>query len=217
MDNYKTPLGEIQVTFIGHASVMIRWNGRIIYTDPYSEIADYHGRPKADLILITHAHYDHYDAEALSEIEKPSTIFVVSKNIGKKDKRYRVLLNGESTDFEGIHISAVPSYNINRRNDHGDLFHPKGEGNGYILDFNGFKLFFAGDTEPVAEMKYVTNIDIAFLPKNLPYTMTDEEFVSLANAIRPTYLYPIHFFELDTSSLLRHLDTGITLIDTNKK
>ena len=113
-------------------------------------------------------------------------------------------------------IHAVPAYNVNRRNDAGELFHPKGVGNGYILDFGGFRLYIAGDTEPISEMRHVTNIDIAFLPKNLPYTMTDEEFVQVANTIRPKYLYPIHYFEIDVAKLIGMLDTGITMIVNNK-
>lgn len=214
MDSYKTPLGNIRITVIGHASLLIEWNGKNIYSDPYSEAGEFSGRPKADLVLITHSHYDHYDETAYSKIVTGDTVFIVSSDVPKADDRYNVLKNGESYNYEGVMIEAVPAYNINRRNEQGELFHPSGAGNGYILNFDGYRLYIAGDTEPVPEMKRLPAIDIAFLPKNLPYTMTDEEFIQLANQIRPKYLYPIHYFELDEAKLFRHLDTGITMVLT---
>ncbi len=211
MDSFKTPSGEILVAHLGHASLVIKWNDITIYSDPYSEVADYAGRDKADLILITHNHYDHYDEKAFKEIETPNTLFVVSENVGKVDPRYIVLANGESFNFDGIDIQAVPSYNINRRNEEGNLFHPKGVGNGYLLEIDGVRLYIAGDTEPIEEMDSLEQIDIAFLPKNLPYTMTDEEFVALANRLNPKYLYPIHYFELDADKIRGMVNENIIL------
>lgn len=212
MDNYKTPLGEIKIKVFGHASLLIVWDNKNIYVDPYSEVTDYKGMDKADVILITHSHYDHYDKKAFSEIEKKETLFIVSGDVGQAAPNYVVLGNNEYYKYGELSIQAVPSYNILRRNEQGDHFHPKGVGNGYILDFNGFRLYILGDTEQIPEMKYINNIDIAFIPKNLPYTMTDEEFVELANILKPRILYPIHYFELDTAKLHKDLDLGITLI-----
>lgn len=212
MDSYKTPLGEIKIKVFGHASLLLQWNGKNIYFDPYSEVIDYTGMEPADLILVTHSHYDHYDKCAFSKIETPDTTFVVSKDVTEVDHRYKVLNNNETFRYGKMVIHSVPSYNINRRNEQGDLFHPKGAGNGYIIDLSGYRLYIAGDTEPIPEMKAITNIDIAFLPKNLPYTMTDEEFIEVANLIKPKYLYPIHYFELDPAKLFKGLDTGITMI-----
>ncbi len=214
MDSYKTPSGEILVEHLGHASIVIKYGDITIYSDPYSEVADYAGREKADVILITHNHYDHYDEAAFKEIQTENTLFVVSQNVGKVDDRYVVLENGDSFNFDGIDILAVPAYNINRRNEEGQLFHPKGVGNGYILNINGTILYIAGDTEPVEEMEELPPVDIAFLPKNLPYTMTDEEFAQLANDLHPTYLYPIHYFELDVEKIRGMVDEDI-IIRTN--
>lgn len=216
MDSYKTPLGEIKVRVFGHASLHIEWNGKNIYSDPYSEVVDYVGFPAADLVLVTHNHYDHYDEKALNEILTENTRLVVASDVPEVDGRYTVLNNYDSFTYEGINILAVPSYNINRRNEEGNHFHPKGVGNGYVLDFNGFKVYIAGDTEPVSEMDELKDIDIAFLPKNLPYTMTDEEFIALANRLRPEYLYPIHYFELDEQKLRDNIDSDIKII-VNKK
>ena len=216
MNSYTTPLGEVRIGWMGHASLILEWNGKVIYSDPYSEVADYAGKPAADLILITHNHYDHYDPAAFCHVETPATKFVVSQNVGVVDARYQVLENGESTEWEGIRIAAVPSYNIERRNEEGNHFHPQGVGNGYVLDFGGFTLYIAGDTEPVPEMEALPALDVALLPKNLPYTMTDEEFIGLSNRLQPKYLYPIHFFELDYDALRAAIDSKIQLVNPKK-
>lgn len=213
MKSFNTPMGELRVKVFGHASVLFEIQGKKIYADPYSEIHDFAGEAPADLILITHNHYDHYDERAFSRIETPDTDFIVSGNVGQVDGRYTVLANDQFCTWEGIGIIAVESYNINRRNPSGQLFHPKGVGNGYVLDFDGFKVYLAGDTEPIPEMKELPKIDLAFLPKNLPYTMTDEEFLKAANLIRPKYLYAYHYFEIDVPALRAKLDPPIELLN----
>ena len=206
-------MGDLRVEVLGHASVRIDIDGRHIYVDPYSEVCSFKGMAPADLILITHNHYDHYDEKAFSEIETPDTDFIVSENVGAVDGRYTVLANDQFCTWEGIEIAAVESYNVNRRNPSGELFHPRGVGNGYVLDFDGFKVYLAGDTEPIPEMQDLPKIDLAFLPKNLPYTMTDEEFVKAANLIKPKYLYAYHYFEIDVPKLKKELDPMIELLN----
>ena len=213
MKTFKTSVGELRVKVFGHASVLFEIQGRKIYVDPYSEVHDYASEAPADLILITHNHYDHYDEKAFSKIETPATTFIVSQNVGKVDGRYTVLANDQVCTWEGIGIAAVEAYNVNRRNPAGELFHPRGVGNGYLLDFGGFKVYLAGDTEPVPEMQDLPQIDLAFLPKNLPYTMTDEEFIKAANLIRPKFLYCYHYFEIDVPALRAGIDPGIELMN----
>ena len=137
----------------------------------------------------------------------------MSQNVGRVDNRYTVLANDEICSWKGISICAVEAYNVNRRNPQGELFHPRGVGNGYVLDFEGFKVYLAGDTEPIPEMQDLPKIDLAFLPKNLPYTMTDEEFVKAANLIKPKYLYCYHYFEIDVPKLRASLDPAIELLN----
>ena len=213
MKSFNTPMGELRVEVFGHASVRFDIGGRHIYVDPYSEVCSFRRKDPADLILITHNHYDHYDEKAISRIETPKTTFIVSTNVGHVDDRYTVLANDEFCTWEGIGISAVESYNVNRRNPSGDLFHPRGVGNGYVLDFDGFKVYLAGDTEPIPEMQDLPKIDLAFLPKNLPYTMTDEEFIKAANLIKPKYLYAYHYFEIDVPKLKKELDPAVELLN----
>ena len=213
MKTFQTPMGALKVEVLGHASVRFDIGDKVIYVDPYSEVCDYAGRTPADLILITHNHYDHYDKKAIGPIETPQTAFIVSQNVGHVDARYTVLANDEYCYWEGIGIFAAEAYNINRRNPQGDLFHPRGVGNGYVLDFDGFKVYLAGDTEPIPAMQDLPKIDLAFLPKNLPYTMTDEEFIKAANLIKPRYLYAYHYFEIDVPKLKKELDPAIELLN----
>ncbi len=213
MKTFDTPLGKLQVEVFGHASVWFGIDGKSIYADPYSEVHDYTGEKPADLILVTHNHYDHYDEKAYSKIETPRTTFIVSQNVGRVDSRYTVLENDQVCTWQGIEIAAVEAYNVNRRNPAGALFHPRGVGNGYLLDFGGFKVYLAGDTEPIPEMQELPKIDLAFLPKNLPYTMTDEEFLKAANLIKPRYLYAYHYFEIDIPKLKKELDPAIELLN----
>lgn len=213
MKTFQTPMGALKVEVLGHASVRFDIGDKVIYVDPYSEVCDYAGRTPADLILITHNHYDHYDKKAIGPIETPQTAFIVSQNVGHVDARYTVLANDEYCYWEGIGIFAAEAYNINRRNPQGNLFHPRGVGNGYVLDFDGFKVYLAGDTEPIPEMQDLPRIDLAFLPKNLPYTMTDAEFIKAANLIKPKYLYAYHYFEIDVPKLRKELDPAIELLN----
>ena len=213
MRTFKTPMGDLRVEVFGHASVRFDIGGKTIYVDPYGEVHDYAGDAPADLILITHNHYDHNDPKAIVEIETPETTFIVSQNVGRVDDRYTVLDNDDICTWEGIEIAAVEAYNVNRRNPSGQLFHPRGVGNGYVLDFGGFKVYLAGDTEPIPEIQDLPKIDLAFLPKNLPYTMTDEEFIKVANQIKPKYLYCYHYFEIDVAALRAELDSGIELMN----
>ena len=206
-------MGELRVEVFGHASVLFEIQGKKIYADPYSQVCDYSDKAPADLVLITHNHYDHFDEIALSKIGTPSTTFIVSGNVGRVDNRFTVLANDQVCTWEGIGIAAVEAYNVNRRNPAGELFHPRGVGNGYVLDFGGFKVYLAGDTEPIPEMKELPAVDLAFLPKNLPYTMTDEEFLQAANLIKPKYLYAYHYFEIDIPALRAGLDPGIELMN----
>ncbi len=209
MSKFLTPLGEVDIQVIGHASILLRWNGNIIITDPYSEIADYSRLPKADLILITHDHYDHFDKRALKHILSDKTTIVSSLNVHEELIGSNGLRQGDVFDYKGIKIKAVYAYNIYNKKDNGQPYHAKGEGNGYILDFAGFRLYFAGDTELIPEMKELGEIDLAFLPKNLPYTMSDTMFIEAAKTIMPKSLYAYHYFELDEKTIKSRLPKGV--------
>lgn len=192
----------LKVTLVGHGSLMFEYEGKIIHVDPYSKVADYSKLPKADLILITHEHYDHLDPDAISAIKKDSTQFIVSKACNEVLGYGSVIANGEKTSFENVSIEALPAYNIVNKRPDGEFYHPKGRGNGYILTFGDLKVYVAGDTENIPEMgRLKGTIDIAFMPKNLPYTMTDEMFVDAALKVSPKYLYPYHMNEFNKEKI----------------
>ncbi|MCD7973095.1 MAG: MBL fold metallo-hydrolase [Candidatus Azobacteroides sp.] len=201
-DIYPTEKGNLEVTLVGHGSVMFYFDGKIIHVDPYSKVADYSRLPKADLIILTHEHPDHLDKEAIDLIKKEDTYFIVTP-ICKEILGYgESIQNGERTSFNGNDIEAVPAYNMIHKNPQGEFYHPKGRGNGYIFSFADKRVYVAGDTENIPEMYQFTNMfDIAFLPKNLPYTMTDEMFIDAAKMIKPNYLYPYHFSEFEEISI----------------
>ena len=213
MLEYETPMGNLLIEPLGHGSVKMTIEGSVIYVDPYGEKTDFNGFPTADLILITHDHYDHYDEKALALVATNSTEFVSPASVQGETGVWTHLTNGDGYEFRGIGIRAVPAYNIEQMNDVGNPFHPRGEGNGYILDFGGFTVYIAGDTEFIPEMEELSGtIDVAFLPKNLPYTMSDEKFIEAANALKPKVLIPYHYFEIDNAALRRAVDPDILLI-----
>jgi L-ascorbate metabolism protein UlaG (beta-lactamase superfamily) len=204
-DTISANKSNIEITFIGHGSIMIKYDGKIIQVDPYSALADYAIFPKADLILLTHHHSDHLDLKAIEKIKGENTQFVVTGKCQEQISTFgniTILKNGDSKEISGINITAVPAYNIVNKRGNGDVFHPKGEGNGYIITFGGKNVYIAGDTENTPEMKALKNIDIAFLPMNLPYTMTPEMVADAVKAFKPKILYPYHFGETKTELLL---------------
>ena len=195
----------IKLTFIGHGTLMLEHQGRVIHVDPWSKLADYQKLPLADLLLITHEHQDHYDAAAITKGSKPGATLIYTEAIGSQRADGRVFKNGDQQLIDAINIEAVPAYNLVHKREDGQPYHPKGRGNGYILTIDGKRIYIAGDTENVAELKELKNIDVAFLPMNLPYTMTPEMVADLALAIKPKILYPYHFGDTDTARLLELL------------
>ena len=204
-DMMKTSLGDLHTTIIGHASLMFTFNGMVIHVDPWSAQADYSMLPKADLVLITHEHMDHLDPKALGMIRKDKTKIILTEAASAKVSGGIVMRNGESKTVGNLHVEAVPAYNIVNKRPDGAPFHPKGAGNSYIVTFGDKRVYIAGDTENTPEMKALENIDVAFLPMNLPYTMSPEMVVDAAKAFQPKILYPYHFGVTDTSVLVRLL------------
>lgn len=200
-DSFATSAGNLDITFVGHGTLILSFAGKTIHIDPYSSLADYTNLPKADLILVTHGHSDHLDAKAIAAVRTPDTAIIYTEACATELPGGTVMKNGDTnTDF-GFTIEAVPAYNIVHTRDNGQPFHPKGEGNGYILTFGKTRVYVAGDTENTPEMKALTGIDVAFLPMNLPYTMTPEMVADAARAFKPRILYPYHYGDTDPSKL----------------
>jgi L-ascorbate metabolism protein UlaG (beta-lactamase superfamily) len=204
-DVIETSGGNLHITFIGHGTLMFAFGGKGIHVDPVSREADYSKMPKADLILITHDHRDHLDPQAVEVIRTEKTSIVLTEACASRVLGGVIMKNGDVKTIEGLKIEAVPAYNLVHMRSAGVPFHPKGVGNGYVITFGDKRVYVAGDTENVPEMKNLKRIDIAFLPMNLPYTMTPEMVADAAKAFKPKILYPYHYGQSDTSQLVKLL------------
>ena len=204
-DVLQTSAGDLKITFLGHGTLMLTFNGKVIHIDPYSTVADYSRLPKADLILVTHEHGDHLDLSALASVRTDDTEVVLTEACSRQVDDGIVMRNGDVRTVKAVTVEAVPAYNIVHKRENGQPFHPKGVGNGYILTFGDTRVYVAGDTEKIPEMKRLRGIDCAFLPMNLPYTMTPEMVADAAKVIQPRILYPYHYGDTDTSKLVELL------------
>ncbi|MFQ6038286.1 MAG: MBL fold metallo-hydrolase [Candidatus Aminicenantales bacterium] len=206
-DLFSTSAGQLKITFIGHGTLMFTLDSKVIHVDPVGRYADYAQLPKADLILITHEHGDHLDLSAIKKIQTSATKVVLTEKCMAKARVEGgiVMKKGDTATVAGISLEAVPAYNIQHMRRPGMPFHPKGEGNGYVLTFGDTRVYVAGDTENTPEMKGLKDIDIAFLPMNLPYTMTPEMVADAARAFRPKILYPYHYGNTDPQKLVELL------------
>jgi L-ascorbate metabolism protein UlaG (beta-lactamase superfamily) len=195
-DSFKTNAGELKILFVGHGTLMFDFAGKIVHVDPVgSSKADYTKMPKADIILITHEHGDHLSPATIEIIRKPTTQILVNQSSASVTGSI-VMKNGDVKTIDGLKIEAVPAYNL------AAAFHQKGNGNGYVITFGDKRVYVAGDTENTPEMKQLQNIDIAFLPMNLPYTMTPAMVADAAKTFKPKILYPYHFGQTDTKQLV---------------
>jgi L-ascorbate metabolism protein UlaG (beta-lactamase superfamily) len=204
-DVIKTSSGDLKITCIGHGTVMFTFGGKAVHIDPVSSMADYTKMPKADLILVTHEHGDHLDPKAIAALSTDKTAVVVSPSCAKAFPSGTVMANGEVKTIAGFKIEAVPAYNIVNKSRGGNPYHPRGDGNGYVITFGDNRVYVAGDTENTPEVKALKQIDVAFLPMNLPFTMTPEMVADAAKAVQPKILYPYHFGNTDTAALVNLL------------
>jgi len=199
-DLIRTTSHHLYITPLHHASVLLEWGDLVIYVDPssYRGKISYEGMPKADLILITHEHFDHYDENVISLLEKESTEFIIPPSL-EGNIEGTVLSYWESVDFRGIEIKAVPAYNLNKE------YHLKGFGNGYLLEIGSKQIYFAGDTDCIPEMLNLAGIDIAFIPMREPYTMNLREAAECIRLFQPKIVYPYHHGEANPFELLHLL------------
>jgi L-ascorbate metabolism protein UlaG (beta-lactamase superfamily) len=204
-DKLATSAGPVTMQFIGHGSLMFRINDFAIYVDPVRSSGNYDFLPKADIILVTHEHGDHLDVNLIDSLKKKSTLVFCNNNSLSKVPWAMVMKAGDRQEINDIIIEAVEAYNIVNVRAPGQPFHPKGSGLGFILTIGGKRIYIAGDTENTPEMKALQNIDVAFLPMNLPYTMTPEMVADAALAFKPKILYPYHFGDTDTNKIIELL------------
>jgi L-ascorbate metabolism protein UlaG (beta-lactamase superfamily) len=204
-DTLTTSAGPLKITFVGHGTLMLTCGSAVVHVDPWSKKADYAKMPKADVILVTHGHRDHLDAEAIAAVRQEGTTVLLPAKCAAAVTGGVVMKNGDARTVKALKIEAVPAYNTVHQREPGVPYHPRGEGNGYVITFGDTRVYVAGDTENVPEMKGLKGIDVAFLPMNLPYTMTPEMVADAAKAFRPKTLYPYHTGKTDTSALVKLL------------
>ena len=199
---------KINITLFKHASLAIEYKGLEIYVDPVTKVGDtqinYTDMPKADYILVTHEHWDHLDPTAISQLSKPDTKIILNATSEKQLGKGTVMANNQQTTLaDGIVLESVPAYNTTPGR---EKFHPKGNGNGYILNIDGTRIYIAGDTEDIPEMAGFKNIYLAFLPVNQPYTMTIDQAEKAALTIKPKILIPYHLSDTPIAQLKERLD-----------
>ena len=207
-ETFPTSAGNLSITPIQHASLMIQAGGKVLYVDPAQ--GSYDNMPQADYILITDIHGDHLVPAVIDKLKKAGTVIVTPKAVAEKVPGAKVISNGEKTTAGPFTVEAVPMYNMKRGPSAGQLFHDKGRGNGYIVTYGGKRFYFSGDTEAIPEMKALKNIDVAFVCMNLPYTMTPQEAAEAVKAFHPAIVYPYHYMGSDTNEFAKALaGTGI--------
>ena len=188
----------LRLRFFAHASIAIEYENRWIYVDPVMENADYSTLPKADVILVTHHHFDHFDMAAIEALQKEDTRLLLDKTSaeGLGGDCYTMLPKGVAEPIEGVRVEAVAAYNTSEGH---TQFHPKErEDCGYVLTLGeAVRIYISGDTEPTEEMKALRDVDIAFVAVNQPYTMTPQQAVETVKALQPKIFYPYHYGQVD--------------------
>ena len=209
-DHVKTRVGDLIIHPINHATFAMSWSSVTVYVDPVGGAAAFQGLPAPDLILITHAHSDHFDPDTLTAIAKSADIIapaaVVEMMPAALKGQTATMANGAMMNKFGINIEAVPAYNTTEDR---LQFHPKGSGNGYVLTMADKRIYISGDTEDIPEMRALKNIDVAFVCFNLPYTMTEEKAASAVNDFKPGIVYPYHYRGSDLDKFASMVDKGI--------
>lgn len=218
-DTVQTAKGVLTIQPVQHASLVLSFNGATIYADPDGGGEKYKNLPKPDVILITDIHGDHFNPGTLAAIKTPNTMLVVPQAVADKltaeDRAKAIVLrNGEQTTQAGISITAIPMYNPPGGP---DARHPKGRGNGYVLNIGGKNVYLSGDTEDIPEMRDLKNIDVAFVCMNLPYTMDVNHAADAVLAFKPRIVYPYHYRGQgglsDVNAFKRLVDEGNKMIE----
>lgn len=194
-DHLVTDSGDIVIHPINHASFVMSWNGKMIYSDPVGGATPYQNLQKADLILVTHGHSDHFSASTIDAVRATGARIIATQAVFNSMSTAQrnittVLANGANADAIGLNVAAVPAYNTN---------HPQGVGNGYVLSIAGRRIFISGDTGDVPEIRALPNIDVAFLCMNVPFTMNITQAASTVRQMKPKAVYPYHYRNQDNS------------------
>jgi L-ascorbate metabolism protein UlaG (beta-lactamase superfamily) len=194
-ETIKTKAGDLKITPVMHATMILEAGGQVVIVDP--AMGDLKTAPKADVILVTDIHDDHLSAYQINQLKKVGTTVIIPGAAASEVKDGVVMKNGEKKTIGAWTFEAIPMYNEKRGPAPGQLFHDKGRGNGYVITYGGTRIYIAGDTEGIPEMRALKNIDVAFIPMNLPYTMPPEEAADAVKAFKPKVVYPYHYMGAD--------------------
>ena len=206
-EDFTTSAGKVEITIIQHASLMLNAGGKIVYIDPAQ--GKYDGLPQADYIFITDIHGDHLAPPIIEKLKKSGTVIVAPKAVAEKVPGCTVMANGDTKTIGDFKVEAIPMYNL-KPDANGQIDHDKGRGNGYVIAIGGKRFYFAGDTEGIPEMRALKSIDVAFIPMNLPFTMTPADAADAVKAFHPAVVYPYHYRGQDTKIFAAALEgTGI--------
>lgn len=209
-DTLASSVGAIEIHPVQHATLWLRVGDQVVWVDPWSK-ARLEG-PKADLVLITDVHPDHFDPEGLAAVRGANAVVVAPKAVAEQVPGAIALANGESRQVGALRVEAVAMYNLTRGPEAGKLYHEKGRGNGYVINAGDARLYLSGDTECTPEMKALRDIDVAFVCMNLPYTMPPSEAAACVAAFKPKVLYPYHYRDSPLGELQSALaGTGVEL------
>jgi len=180
----------ITFTPIEHATMVIQTKNATIYVDPVGDIKSFQKFAPPDIILLTDIHQDHLNIDIVNSLKNNLTSIIGPPEAVASLKHGEVMKNGDKRTFDNISIEAIPMYNLTKERLN---FHAKGRGNGYVLTINQKKIYISGDTEDIAEMRSLKNIDYAFICMNLPYTMTVEQAASAVMEFKPKVVIPYHY------------------------
>lgn len=212
-DAVATAQGDVILHPVNHASFVMQWQGLLLYVDPVGGTAPYAELPPPRVIFITDVHADHLNADTLKGLVQPDTVIVAPQAVkdalpSELQAVTRVLPNGATASVAGVGVEALPMYNLTADR---LQYHTKGRGNGYVLTLGGKRLYIAGDTEDIPEMRQLRDIEVAFVPMNLPFTMTVEQAASAVREFKPKIVYPYHFrgSNLDEFTRLVGTDVGV--------
>ncbi|WP_375599060.1 MBL fold metallo-hydrolase [Devosia sp. Naph2] len=209
-DTLTTSAGELVIHPVDHASLVLEFDGKAIYVDPVGGAERYAALPAPSAILITHGHGDHFDVPTLEAIAGDAPLITNADVHAKLPEGLKAnataMANGENGTILDIAVRAIAAHNVtdDRMN-----YHPVGVGNGYVLSFGDSQVYIAGDTEPTEDMLGLSDIAVAFLPMNLPYTMTPDQAVEAINTFKPAIIYPYHYGESDLGPLETDVDADV--------
>lgn len=194
-DQLKTDAGDLIIQPVNHASLVLSFGSDIVYFDPVGGGDRYLAFNKPTAIMVTHAHQDHFDLPTLTALGDSAKLIVCPQVVldqlpeGLKGKA-KLMANGDKATIGEIPVEAVPAYNTTPDR---LKYHPRGVGNGYVLTLGEVKVYVAGDTEDTPEMRALKGIGVAFLPMNLPFTMSGAQAASAAQEFKPLLVYPYHY------------------------